>query len=283
MRFAIILTLALLTNLGSFAQYSIKGKVNFSEGWQPRVYLAEIHKLSDYYRMSPDMIMNSAPIAEDGTFEIYGEEIPLDKHFYRLYLMKDENTEFDAALYVGGDDHNFAHIVLGNGDEIELFADVSSPAPFGSYVLKGSPENEEMHRLSDIVIPHFYNHQMQFQTEAKLYKDEFEASMKEFALNAEYPLVALAAVINMDFDEYFEEDEAFFTDFAVTLKTELPMSEYTKNYMLKLDYYGSLDSTSNATILNWLLAPALLIALIALVMLKRELSVLQSSVLEKSI
>ena len=102
------------------AQYTVKGQVNINENWQPKIYMAAVNKLSDYYRTSPDMIIKSADIDSTGKFEIKGDNLPNEKRFYRLYLMKTQNSDFDAFLYVGGDDLNFVHILLEDGEEVEI-------------------------------------------------------------------------------------------------------------------------------------------------------------------
>ena len=71
----------------SFAQYTVKGQVNINEDWQPKIYMAAVNKLSDYYRTSPDMIIKSAEIDANGKFILKGDNLPNEKRFYRLYLM----------------------------------------------------------------------------------------------------------------------------------------------------------------------------------------------------
>ena len=111
--FLILLLLQLFATIAQ-AKYTIKGKVNLYNDWQPQVYLASIEKINDYYRASADLVINIAPIQVDGTFILEGDNLPNENRFYRLYLMKQQNREYDACLFVGGEDHNFVHVVLNN-------------------------------------------------------------------------------------------------------------------------------------------------------------------------
>lgn len=220
-------------------QYAIAGHLNLGEEWQPKVYLAAINKLSDYYRTSPDMIVNTAEVAADGSFSLVGDNLPSEARFYRLYLMKKQNTDYDACLYVGGDDHNFAHLVLTNGDRLRITTDPNSIAPFGNYAIAGSRDNQLMRNLARIVYPSFYFYRIKFPTELKFSEDKLHADLKQFADTCRNTLVALAAVNNTDFDEYFDQDRSFYQTFSERLQRELPNSIYTSNYLLKIRYYAN--------------------------------------------
>ena len=89
-RVKLFLIFQLLAFLGppALAAYEVGGKVNLGEEWQPRLFMAAIEKLSDYYRASPDLIVNIADINPDGSFLLSGDNLPDDPRFYRLYLMK---------------------------------------------------------------------------------------------------------------------------------------------------------------------------------------------------
>ena len=134
--------LLLVMALPLSAQYQIEGTVNLGPDWQPKIYLAAVKKLSDYYRTGPDMIVNTAPIDSNGYFILRGDNLPEEQQFYRIYLMKKQNTEYDACFYADAMDHNFAHILLGNGAQLSISANPQSPAPFGKYSVIGNQENE---------------------------------------------------------------------------------------------------------------------------------------------
>lgn len=234
--------LLLFSVSSSSAQYTVKGRVNINENWQPKIYMAAVNKLSDYYRTSPDMIIKSAEIDQNGRFEIKGDNLPKEKRFYRLYVMKKQNSDYDACLYVGGDDHNFVHIVLGNGEEVEIIAEPNTVAPFEKYQIIGQKDNHLMKKLSDIVYPRFYFYRIEFQTALKFSEDKLHTDLKNFADTCSSTLVSLAAITNTDFDEYYDQNPTFYQDFKNRLKSDLPNSIYTKNYSLKVKYYANEDS-----------------------------------------
>ncbi len=226
------------TNL-LLAQYVVKGRVNINENWQPKIYMAAVNKLSDYYRTSPDMIIKSTDIDANGKFEIKGDNLPNEKRFYRLYVMKKQNSDFDACLYVGGDDLNFVHILLENGEEVEINANPTGTAPFQEFKIVGQKENHLMRNLSRIVYPRFYFHRIEFPTELKFSEDKLHTDLKNFVDTCSSTLVSLAAINNTDFDEYYDQNPAFYQAFKTRLKADLPNSIYTKNYSLKVKYYAN--------------------------------------------
>ena len=240
----IIFFILLFLTTPLFAEYSIKGKVNINDEWQPKIFLAAVKKLSDYYRTSPDMILDTAPIKSDGSFELKGNNIPNEKRYYRLYLMKKQNNDYDACLYVGGDDHNFVHVLLQDGDAIEIYANSTSSAPFGEYKIQGNKDNHLMHNLAGIVFPSFYFHRIKFPTELKFTEDKFHTDLKNFTDTCSSTLVALAAINNTDFDEYYDRNPDFYENFGKRLKSELPNSIYTKNYLLKIRYYANEEASA---------------------------------------
>ena len=200
------------------AQYTIKGKVNLSGDWKPIIYLAAIDKLNDYYRASADLVIQSSPVLADGSFEISGDNLPSEPRFYRLYLMKEQNQEFDACLYFGMNDHNFIHVILHQNSELEIFVDAETFSPFGNYRVKGDEANLLMAQLSKMVYPNIEFYQFRFPTEQKLSEEKLHQDLKYFSDTCKHPLVSLAAVNYTDFDEYFEVDRFYYEDFGERLK-----------------------------------------------------------------
>ena len=221
-----------------FASYKIHGRVNLGDEWQPKIYLAIVEELSDYYRASPDLIVNTGLIEADGSFRIEGDELPDRPYFYRLYLMKEQNTEFDACLYVGGDDHNFIHVILDNNATLEIQADSTYYAPFGNYNIKGSKENHLMRELIEMVYPSFYFYQIKFPTELRLSEEKLFNSLMQFADTCSSDLVALAAINNTDMDRYYDEHASTYQSFGERLKAGKAQLTYTNNYLRKLRFYA---------------------------------------------
>lgn len=239
--FFISFLLILLLAESSTAAYVIKGRVNLDDDWQPKVFMAAVEKLSDYYRASAELVISVAKVNEDGYFRFEGNNLPEEDRFYRFYLMKEQNSDYDACLYIGGDDHNFIHLLLNNNSLIDIQADSSYSSPFGNYQIENSTQNESLRALARMVYPSFEFYKFRFPTELKLAEESMHENLKNFADTCQYPLVALAAVNNTDFDYFFESDKAFYLAFAERLKERIPYSPYTDNYIRKVRIYDEAE------------------------------------------
>ena len=237
----------------AFGAYEIKGNVNLGLMWKPKIYMAAVENLDDYYKTSADLIIKTADIDQNGNFIITGNNLPQEKKFYRLYLIKEVNSEFDACHYFEGEDHNFIHVILDNNSKIEIEQYLNTLAPFGEYNIIGNKENQLMHTLSDIVFPSFYFYKIKFPSEREFSEVEFQRNLKQFSDTCSSPLVALAAVNNTDIEHFFEDNQNFYFSFLDRLKKELPNSSYTKNYSQKLNYLAGIDN-QNFNIYKILLA-----------------------------
>lgn len=227
------------------ADYSITGRVNLSEQWQPQIFLAAINKLDDYYNAYPDLLVDAAFLDEDGNFSMTGNNLPDEKKYYRLYLIKAENSEFDPCLHVGGDDHNFIHLILNSDSKLIINSDLTSPSPFGNYSVIGDFDNIMMKNLSNIVYPSFYFNEIKFSSELKLSQDKLNKDLINFADTCTSTIASLAAVINTDFDNYFEDNVTFYNRFSDKVNADVYDLGYQKDYQKKLIYYGPDKETSS--------------------------------------
>lgn len=235
----LLFSLCLSCGTTGWCTYKVSGKVNLGEEWQPKVFMAMMEKLSDYYRASPDLIVDIAIVQKDGSFVLEGKQLPEENRFYRLYLMKEQNTDYDACLYVGGDDHNFVHLILNNHSELEIIADSTYYSPFGNYQVRGDKGNVLMRQLARMVYPSFYFYQIRFPTELKLSEEKLFNDLKLFADTCGNDMAALAAMANIDMEATYELDSAFFKAFGQRLETSMPDDVYTKNYLRRLYYFDS--------------------------------------------
>ncbi len=234
-RLLLFIAVCFTSNL-CYADYSISGRVNISEEWQPQIFLAAINKLDDYYNAYPDLIVDAANINPDGSFLLQGSTLPPEKKFYRLYLMKEQNSEFDACFY-GGDDHNFIHVVLDNNMELSIMSDASEIAPFGGYTVNGDYDNEMMNSLAELVYPTFYFHQIKFPSELRFSQEKLNRDLISFSDTCSSTMASLAAVINTDMDKYHESNSAFYSSFGTRLGSDLAENSYHEDYNRKMRYY----------------------------------------------
>ncbi len=257
----------------SYAKYHIEGKINLGEEWQPKVFMAMVEKLSDYYRASPDLIVDIAVVNEDGSFVLEGKQLPEENRFYRLYLMKEQNTDYDACLYVGGDDHNFIHLILNNHSELEILADSSYYSPFGNYQVKGSTDNQLMRELARMVYPSFYFYQIRFPSVLKLTEERLFHDLKLFTDTCSSDMAALAAMANIDMEAYYEEDPTFFKNFGNRLMQSFPGDIYTENFQRKLQYFEPPVIVKTP---DWMIAVVVLQGLLICLLLLRLLQLKKS-------
>lgn len=244
----LLFTLCLSYGTAGWCTYKVSGKINLGEEWQPKVFMAMVEKLSDYYRASPDLIVDIAVVQKDGSFVLEGKQLPEENRFYRLYLMKEQNTDYDACLYVGGDDHNFIHLILNNYSEVEIIADSTYYSPFGNYQVNGDKGNTLMRQLARMVYPSFYFYQIRFPTELKLSEEKLFNDLKLFADTCGNDMAALAALANIDMEATYELDSTFFKTFGQRLKASMPNDVYTENYLRKLYYF---DPPHTSYIPSW--------------------------------
>ncbi len=227
-----------------FANYKISGKINFNEDWQPQIFLASVEKIDDYYSAFPDLIIDATDILEDGSFVLTGNNLPKEKKFYRLYLIKSNNTEFDACLYVDGGDHNFIHLVLDNNSHVEISVDSTLSPPFAGYQIAGDLDNKMMASLSKIVFPSFYFSQIKFPGELRLSKEKLNNDLITFSDTCQHIMPSLAAVINTDFDNFYIANQGFYNSFKDRLELALPNNSYLSDYKKKLEYHNPNEPTN---------------------------------------
>lgn len=245
-RNTLLITYCLLIGLPCFGSYSIKGKVNMKGQWQHQIFLATVDKLDTYYSDDAKYIINSAPIDLEGNFEILGDNLPDFAQFYRLYLVKEEHSEFNACLFIGGEEHNFLHLILNNDSQLIIQPDTTAYAPFGDYQILGEQENILMQQLGRLIYPSHVFYEMRFPSELKFARDKSNRDLFQFADTCSNTLVALAAILNTDFDDYFDTQLAQYQSFGKELQQALPNHPYTKDYFRKLRYYSD-DGTAQST------------------------------------
>ncbi len=244
--------LFLLTTLDVQADYVVKGKVNMKGDWQYQVYLATIDKLDDYYSANAKYVINVAAIDPDGHFVLEGNNLPKEAQFYRLYVVKEEHSEFNACLFVGGEEHNFVHLILNNDSHIEVEAASATYAPFGDYTIIGDRDNELMRSLSKLVYPSYYFYEIKFPSELKFSQDKLNRDLFNFADTCTSTLASLAAINNTDYDAYFATQLDQYSSFKKELAIKLPDHPYTKDYTRKLRYYGGDFDNEASSIYKWL-------------------------------
>lgn len=236
----------------NYAAYKITGKINMEGAWQHQIYLATIDKLDNYYSANAQYIINTGDIDNEGNFIIQGDNLPNEDQFYRLYVIKEEHSEFNACLFVGGEEHNFIHLLLNNNNTIDIQADLNTFAPFGNYTIKGDTKNKLMKSLSKIVYPSYIFYEIKFPSELKFSEDKLNRDLFQFADTCKNTLVSLAAINNTDFDSYFDTKFDQYKNFGSELTETYPNHPYTTDYYRKLKYYGPIEIQSGTNLFKLL-------------------------------
>jgi len=240
--------LALFISVTSFtylhAEYRITGHTNLKGEWQHLIYLATIDKLDDYDSAKAEHIVNMANIDSTGYFVLEGENLPDHAQFYKLYLIREEHSEFNACLYLDGENHNFIHIILDNTTQIHIEADQNTYAPFGDYTISGDTENIRMKELSKLVYPSYMFYEIRFPSELEFSQNKLNKDLFHFADTCESTLVSLAAINNTDFDAYIQTKYEAYSALEQKLKQTMSAHPYTQNYTRKLRYYSD-DTYTN--------------------------------------
>ena len=270
-RFHIILfSLFLLPK--AYGEYVLEGTVNMSGSWQHQIFLATIDNLDDYYKADAAFTINQAPIDENGYFKLVGDNLPEEKQFYRLYLIKEADSEFDVCLHVGGDNHNFVHLIMDNHTQINIKADPNSFAPFGDYTITSDKENTLMKALNDLVYPAHSFYEIKFPSELKFSRDKLNRDLFKFADTCSSPLVALAAINNTDFENYIDVHQVEYEQVLEKMQSILPNHDYTRNYFRKYKFFADdwENEVSFPSILNLILGFVCLLLLLRILKLENQ-------------
>ncbi len=254
----------------SVQAYTVSGTINMKGDWQNQIYLATIDKLDDYYNASAASIINAGFIDENGYFLLEGKNLPEQPQYYRLYLIKEEHSEFNACLFVGGEEHNFIHLLLDNETEVHIEHGPDAYAPFGDYTIEGDPANLCMKSLSAIVYPSYIFYEIKFPSALQFSEDKLNRDLFVFADTCRHDLVALAALNNTDYDKYFESEYNHYRRMSTRLENTLSNHPYSQDYLRKMRYYSDSD-ISSAPILSWVITTLLGLALMALFFQNRQL------------
>lgn len=279
-RYLIWSLIAIFYSTSLSASYLIEGRVNYTSDWQNQIFLAAIEDMDGYFRANPDLIVDAAIIDKDGQFRMEGNMLPSDKRFYRLYLMKEVNSEFDVCLYVGGEDHNFVHLIMNNDSQVKILADSSDRAPFGHFEMMGDKDNQLMKSLSDLVYPSYYYNQIKFPSELRFTQDKLTKDLFSFADSTSSSLVSLAATINTDITRYYDDHKEHYLSVKNRLQQSQVTASYIADYQRKLDYFDIDEIKNSRSIYKGLSA---VLGILSLCLLMLVFRVRKSSDIQESI
>ncbi|WP_347840449.1 helix-turn-helix transcriptional regulator [uncultured Draconibacterium sp.] len=214
--------------VGSASALEISGKIKLTDRWQPKVFLALINAPEDLFVASPDFIIAETFIQPDGSFVLNTQTVPAEYMFYRLYLVRGNNSlvEFSAA-----ENKNYFHLLLNRDSSVEVWAKTEN----NSLVVEDLSGSEASNAILD------FDKKYREQTKAlsgqltkaksSFLTQELEAFIHSFVKNSENPLVGLYALYHItDKETDFLRQRDFYFDFQKRIAAEIPATTYNDAY-----------------------------------------------------
>lgn len=134
----------------SFAQGKgyIKGTINLSSYWHPRLYLLQPKQIVDLLSGSDKTIIDSAVINEDGSFHISLAKLSEESAIYRLNMTYKEGS--GGAIIRNGIHENFIFVWLNRNSIVQLRAAADS---IDQYVIRSGYTNNLLKKIRAIRSP----------------------------------------------------------------------------------------------------------------------------------
>ena len=212
----------------SGAALDIKGKIELTGDWQPKVFLASLNSPQDFFVASPDFIIAETFIKPDGSFELNTESVPDDFTFYRLYLVRGDNSsvEFNTSA-----NRNYFHLLLKRESAVEVDASIANNILVVNE-LTGSEETKAILNFdrqylqkSAALVGNVTKAQSDYLTH------DMEVFVRDFVMKSSNALVGLYALYHIDGkDTDFLRNSGFYFDFQERLHNEFPLTVYTQAY-----------------------------------------------------
>ncbi|WP_346857258.1 helix-turn-helix transcriptional regulator [uncultured Draconibacterium sp.] len=211
----------------------IKGTIRLQDDWQPVVYLASLNSPENLFVASPEFVIAETFIQPDGQFLIQTSGVPEDLRFYRLYLVKGDNSavEFNTSTH-----RNYMHLLLDAKSEIEIDAKINNNTLTVNRIT-GSEDNIAILDFDREIAAR----KEQFKTDITTAKRDFllqdiDRYIRSFIANAPNSLVGLYALYHIDEkDTDFLKNSEFYFDFEKQLEAQYPNSFYSEKYGELLD------------------------------------------------
>lgn len=232
----------------------INGKF-FNNGiWNDTVYLCQIKKIGDFFSGSDFLVIDTCPIAEDGSFHFSTANFPDQKMFYRVnFTRKGQNP---GNITVGYDKENYIFLLLDKNSQTRLNV-------FGQnipqlYEIEGEQQNKAIKVLTKLLAerqrmgteiynamenarlfqPAIPDSLMTWGMEKASKQYEIDRSiLKAFAEGIKYPELALLAACYMEFPHDLKNDLIWYEKLSKRLLIELADSDYTKQFARETEEY----------------------------------------------
>ncbi|MDX8341036.1 helix-turn-helix transcriptional regulator [Draconibacterium sp. IB214405] len=211
----------------------IKGKIELTDQWQPKVFLALLNTPEDIFVASPDFIIAETFINPDGSFVINTHSVPDDERFYRLYLVQGDNA---SVQFSATQNKNYVHLLLNRQSAIELSATTRNNS-LEITALNGSDDTKDIFEFDEKFQEQ--NSELSGQlpkAQSTFLSQELETFIHSVVADANNPYVGLYALYHIEDKETdFLRNSDFYFNFQKRLEAELPVTPYTEAYSELLD------------------------------------------------
>jgi len=229
MRLKILVSILLIAlGMTTLRAMEIKGTIQLQDDWHPVVYLASLNSPENLFVASPEFVIAETFIQPDGSFSIRTTSVPDDLRFYRLYLVKGENSsvEFNTSTH-----RNYIHLLLQHDSKVEIDAKIENNTLQISR-MTGSEESQqilrfdkEMARRKSGLSSDITKAKRDFLTQDK------EKYIRNFVDEVPNSLVGLYALYHLeDKDTDFLRNSEFYFAFQKKLEKQFPNSYYAELY-----------------------------------------------------
>lgn len=252
-----------LSGQAEAAGFSVKGRIRptaADTGWSRTVYLSHMSTIDNLFGCDSRLIIDSARISKDGSFEFHDGKKIVDNDFYRLEVVH-AGRRGGSLIVQGGTAENFAVFVLRKDARIEFTTEL----PHFNYALmplRMDPINRAIRKLYDDDRPTAEATEELRDRRNKL--EETEGASVDTIKNISWRIrtlsaahnLAVAAVIDTlkpallslyEFMMHFPEDSATQWKMNNRYQREIPHSKYAGQLLDMLyDEYYSLPVGSQA-------------------------------------
>lgn len=229
MRLKILISILLLSmGIAKLRAMEIKGTIQLQDDWHPVVYLASLNSPENLFVASPEFVIAETFIQPDGSFSIRTTSVPDDLRFYRLYLVKGENSsvEFNTSTH-----RNYIHLLLQHDSEMEISASVENNT-LKITRMTGSEESEQILRFDQEMA----QRKIALSEDITKAKRDFltqdkQKYIRNFVSQIPNSLVGLYALYHLeDKDTDFLRNSDFYFGFQKKLGKQFPNSYYAELY-----------------------------------------------------
>ena len=123
---------------------NIKGQVEIDNTWESLIYLSGINSFDDLNTASYDFLIARTEIDTSGFFEFENLDLHAKERLYRLHICKVGDPV--STIIIGGNEENFIHFIMKNGDSIEVNVNPES-SHFYNSLFSGNPANKNLRLL----------------------------------------------------------------------------------------------------------------------------------------